>query len=146
MLAKELYDRDFFEWTRCNAALLRARRFEEADIEHLAEEIEDIGKSQQRELESRLLVLLTHLLKYQARPGSGASGSWKATIKVQRFKLRRLLEQMPSLRRRLPEDVAAVYELAVSKAAAGTRLAESSFPRTCPFSLEQILDEEFFPD
>ncbi len=55
MIAKELYDRDFLEWTRCNAALLRARRFEEADIEHLAEEIEDMGKSQQRELESRLL-------------------------------------------------------------------------------------------
>jgi hypothetical protein len=63
MNVKDLYDKDFFEWTRCNAALLRARRFEEADIEHLAEEVEDMGKRDRRELTSRLEVLLTHLLK-----------------------------------------------------------------------------------
>ncbi len=91
-------------------------------------------------------MLLTHLLKYQARPGSGASRGWKATIKVQRFKLQRLLEQMPSLRNSLPEDIAAVYELAVSKAGAETKLAESSFPVSCPFTVQQILDEEFFPE
>jgi hypothetical protein len=63
MTAKELYDRDFYEWTRCNAALLRAGRFEEADVERIAEEIEDMGRSERRGIEGRLEVLLTHLLK-----------------------------------------------------------------------------------
>jgi hypothetical protein len=142
MTAKDLYDRDFVEWTRCNAALLRAGRLEAIDAEHLAEEIEDMGAGQERELRSRLRVVLTHLLKLRAEPGSRARQGWKATVRVQRDEIRQLLRRAPSLRARLEGDVAEVFALAVSSAAAGTRLPETEFPGSCPFSLDQILDDE----
>ena len=93
-VAKDLYDRDFVEWTVRNAELLRAGRLEEADIEHIAEEIEDMGKRQRHELRSRLRILLIHLLKWQAQP-ERRGPSWIATIGAQRAeipKLRRLVE------------------------------------------------------
>jgi hypothetical protein len=76
MAAPQLYDRDFFEWTQCNAALLRAGQFDQADIQHIAEELEDMGKSERRRLESRLEVLLQHLLKWQIQPNR-RSTSWQ---------------------------------------------------------------------
>jgi hypothetical protein len=79
--AKDLYEQDFFEWTVQNAQLLRAGRLEEADLEHIAEEIEDMGRSERRELESRLSVLLSHLLKWRFQP-SRRGRSWQATIRV----------------------------------------------------------------
>ena len=145
MTAKELYDRDFVEWTRCNAALLRAGRLNEIDAEHIAEEIEDLGAGQERELGSRLRVILTHLLKLRAEPGSRAGQGWKATIKIQRFEVLRLLERAPSLQGRIEEEVSRVYGLAVSRAAAGTRLPETAFPPACPFIADQILDNEYLP-
>jgi len=144
MTAKELYDHDFVEWTRCNAALLRAGRVEEIDLEHLAEEIEDRGAGQERDLRSRLRVLLTHLLKLQVEPGSRATQVWKTTARVQRDEIRQLLERAPSLKRRIAKDVTGVYRLAVSGAAAGTELPEAQFPETCPFSVDQVLDDEYF--
>jgi hypothetical protein len=144
MTAKELYDRDFLEWTRCNAALLRAGRFREADIEHIAEELDDMGRSEQRELESRLQILLKHLLKWQVQP-ERRGRSWEATIRVQRLEIDRLQRRMPSLRNLLAEGIGEVYPAAVIKASLETRLPESSFPKTCPFTVEQILDEGYFP-
>src|SRR5215472_16561668 len=103
--ARELYDRDFFEWTQCNAALLRAGRFDHADIEHIAEELEGMGKRDQRELESRLQVLLMHLLKWKYQPAKRSS-SWEGTIDTQRDEIGRLLRQAPSLKRLPPEVLA----------------------------------------
>jgi hypothetical protein len=145
MTARDIYDRDFLEWTRCNAALLRAGRLEEVDAEHLAEEIEDLGKSQQRELTSGMRVLLTHLLTCRAQPCSRASQGWKATIRIQRSEIAGLMAQMPSLRNQFTADIRTIYPIDVAKAAAGIRVAESSFPEACPFSLDQILDDCFFP-
>ena len=96
MATRDLYDQDFLEWTVRNSGLLRAGRFGEADIEHIAEEIEDMGKSQRRELGSRLEVLLAHLLKWQFQPG-GRNSSWESTIRIQRTKIAKLLRDMPSL-------------------------------------------------
>lgn len=143
--ARDLYDLDFFEWTVRNAELLRAGRFDEADIERVAEELQDMGKREQRELASRLEVLLGHLLKWHVQRGR-RSASWKATITVQRSRIKRLVKEMPSLRRALAEELRAIYEDAVLTAVAETRLAESSFPKTCPFTLDQILDTTFFPE
>jgi hypothetical protein len=143
--AKDLYDRDFFEWTVRNAELLRAGRLQEADLEHIAEEIEDMGKSERRELRSRLRVLLSHLLKWKLQPG-GRGRSWKATIDVQRDDLAYLLQQMPSLRRYLRGQLTEIYPVAIKGAIADTDLPDEVFPATCPFSLEQILEAEFFPD
>ena len=145
MTARDLYDRDFFEWTRCNAALLRAGRLEEADVEHLAEEIEDMGKSQRHELANRLRVLLAHLLKWRVEP-ERRGRSWRATIDVQRDELLRLLGQMPSLRNYLRDTLPEIYRPAVKQAIAETDLPDETFPAKCPFTIHEILDEEFFPE
>lgn len=144
MAAKDLYDRDFFQWATVNADLLRAGRFAEADIDHIAEEVEDMGKSQRRALESRLEVLLAHLLKWQFQPG-GRNSSWRATIRLQRSKIHKLLREMPSLHKIAPQELPEAYENAVLLAASETDLPEASFPAACPFALDLILDPEFFP-
>ena len=143
--ARDLYDLDFFEWTVHNAELLRAGRFAEADVERIAEELEDMGKREQRELASRLRVLLTHLLKWRAQPGR-RSRSWKATILIQRSEIARVLTQMPSLRRSLREELSEIYNLAFETAIGQTGSSEAAFPKSCPFTLDQILDTTFFPD
>ena len=145
MTAKELYERDFFEWTRCNAALLRAGRFEQADVTHIAEEIEDMGKRDKRELESRLQVLLTHLLKWKYQPDM-RSVSWETSIDTQRDEIERVLRQAPSLQNCALEALPQVHMKAVRDAARETKIPRATFAPTCPFSLKQILDEEFFPE
>jgi hypothetical protein len=98
------YDQDFHAWTQRTAALLRAGRFEEADIEHVAEEIEDMGRRDARELNSRMRVLVTHLLKWQFQPGQ-RSPAWLGTISAERQDIHSLLEQSPSLRLTLESGV-----------------------------------------
>jgi hypothetical protein len=145
MSARDLYERDFFEWTRINADLLRAGRLAEADLHHIAEEIEDMGVSQRRELESRIRVLITHLLKWQFQPERRERSTWKSTIRVQRLEVESLLRKMPSLKNLLAESVQEVYERAAVRAAAETRLPEERLPKTCPYTLHQIRDRDFFP-
>ena len=144
-MTTQLYDRDFFEWTQCNAALLRSGRFDQADIEHIAEEIEDMGKREYRELGSRLEVLLQHLLKWQAQPNLRTRG-WRSTIKVQRIDIAKLLREMPSLKPKLAASLSEAYRSGVLLASAETDLPEDSFPASCPFTLQQMLNEEFFPE
>ena len=141
----DLYEQDFFEWTVRNAEMLRAGRVREADLEHIAEEIEDMGKSQRHELSSRLRLLLSHLLKWKYQSDQ-RSRSWKATIRVQRRELTRLLQQMPSLRRYLRDELPEVYPNAVDSAIAETELPDEVFPSASPLSFDQILDLEFLPD
>ncbi len=141
----KLYDLDFFEWAARNAALLRARRFSEADIEHIAEEIEDMGRSQQKELASRLRVLLIHLLKWRVQP-TQRSASWEETIDTQRAEIGDLLEFMASLRHTLLAMVEKVYPQSVRWAAKETRQPKTRFPESSPFTVEQILDENFLPE
>jgi len=143
--AKALYDLDFFEWTARNAELLRAGRLDQADLEHIAEEIEDMGRSERHELRSRLRVLLSHLLKWKFQPDRRGR-SWVATIRVQRDDLVDLLGEMPSLTPYLREQLPDVYPVAVEGAIEETNLADATFPPACPFSLDQILDPDFFPE
>jgi len=143
--AKELYDADFLEWTVRNAELLRARRFDEIDLDNIIEEIESLERAERRRLRSTGEVLLAHLLKWRFQPARRGA-SWKGTIRVQRLRIGHLIEEMPSLRPTLPESVAKAYQVARAMAAAQSRLPEETFPSTCPFRLEQILDDEFFPE
>jgi hypothetical protein len=140
----QAYDRDFHAWTQRTAALLRAGRFEEADMEHVAEEIEDMGRRDARELNSRLRVLVAHLLKRQFQPDQRSS-SWLGTISAQRQEIDSLLEQSPSLRLTLESGLADNYIRAVKRAAAETGLAADRFPSACPYRADQILDEDFLP-
>ncbi len=139
-----LYDEDFLSWTQETAHLLRTGRFDELDAEHLAEEIEDLGKSQRRELHSRLRTLLVHLLKWTLQP-ERRSPSWQRTMLDQRVELNELLRDSPSLRRQIPETIAGVYADAVQEASLETGLSADRFPGHCPFTSEQILDRGFPP-
>jgi hypothetical protein len=144
MSVAELYDRDFYEWTLRNAELLRAGKASEADLDHIAEEIEDMGKRERRELVSRLGVLIGHLLKWQAQPDR-RSRSWEATIRLQREEISDLLEEMPSLRRYLEGNLARAYRHGVIAASTETRLPIEDFLSTSPFSLDVLLDPDFMP-
>lgn len=143
----ELYDEDFAVWAEETAALLRSGSFADIDVEHLAEEVEDMAKRDRRELLSRLTVLLAHLLKWKYQPKK-RSTSWKRTIATQRTELRLIFEQSPSLRATMRAGCGRVYKDAVERAGLETSLATKTkqFPRECPFSEEQILDGAFLPD
>ncbi|RIK39455.1 MAG: DUF29 domain-containing protein [Chloroflexi bacterium] len=143
-MATTLYDVDFYAWTQEQAKLLRQEEFSRLDITNLIDEIEDMGKSQQRQLYSRLVVLMTPLLKWQFQPGK-QSRSWQATIRVQRRRLHRLLDQTPSLRAHLDQTIIEAYADAVDEAWAETGLDVETFPSACPYTSTQLLDETFFP-
>jgi hypothetical protein len=140
----KLYDEDFAQWTAETARLLREGRFNEIDVEHVAEEIEDMGNRDHRELFSRLTLIIQHLLKWEYQPDK-RSRSWRSTMAVQRRELTRLFRLSPSLRRKVPAAVAEVYRDAMEDAALETSLPEESFPRECPFSPKEILDRDFLP-
>jgi hypothetical protein len=145
MKAANLYDRDFAEWTARNATLLRQRRFDEADVEHVAEEIEDMGKRDRREVSNRLKVLIAHLLKWAAQPDKRDGSTWAATIDEQRSELDEIFEQSPSLRRYADQDMARIYGRALKLAARETGLEPSVFPQECPYTLDQLLDIDYLP-
>jgi hypothetical protein len=143
--AASLYDEDFAVWTAETARLLRAGRFDEVDIEHVAEEIEDMGKRDKRELHSRLTVLILHLLKWKWQPEKQTRG-WQSTLLTQRAELDRLLQDSPSLRRATAAAVAKVYPTVLETVVLETGLPATAFPSECPFSPDQILDREFLPE
>lgn len=136
------YEQDFYAWTQEQANLLRSGQWQLIDIQNLAEEIEDMGRAEKRELESRLEVLLMHLLKWQFQP-SLRSRSWQLTIKEQRLRLQRHLKQNPSLKSVIPDLFADAYRLAVVKAEQETGL--DIFPDVCPYDFDQVISEGFLP-
>lgn len=144
-MGASLYDRDFHAWANEQAALIRAGRYAAADMAHIAEEIESMGKTEKRELANRLAVLLSHLLKWRYQP-ERRGVSWQATIRIQRRDLVDHLDDNPSLKAKLPEAIAKAYGNALIEAAAETGLSEAIFPPLCPWPFEQIMDERFWPD
>lgn len=138
------YETDVVAWANEQARLIRAGRFDLLDIEHIAEEIEDVGKSEQRELAHRMAVLLAHLLKWQYQPDLRGN-SWARTIKEQRKRIRLALEETPSLSGKL-NDIkwwSGTWADAVSLAADETGL--DTFPDECPWVETEILNPEWFP-
>ena len=139
------YERDFYAWATEQAALLRAGRLAEADIAHIAEEIETMGRSEKRELVSRLKVLLMHLLKWRFQP-TGRSTNWRLTVAEQRREVIDHLADNPSLRARMDEAIASAHAGAILGAARETGLDLGQFPDRCPWSYEQIVDRVFWPE
>lgn len=139
------YDKDFYGWAMEQAALLRAGRLDDVDVAHLAEEIEDLGKSEKRELTSRLTVLLTHLLKWQLQP-ERRGRSWRLTIAEQRDSVLDHLDDNPSLRAQLPDILARAWRSGLRAAQSQTELELDLFPRANPWTQQQILDAEFYPE
>jgi hypothetical protein len=141
------YEEDFVAWTQEQAALLRAEQWTALDIANLAEELESLGKSEHRELEHRLDVLLLHLLKWRYQPSGRQTGhSWRATIREQRRQLTRLLRDSPSLRLRVPTLLLESYANARLDASDETGVPLETFPVTCPWTVAQVLHEHFWLD
>jgi hypothetical protein len=138
------YEHDFYGWTQEQAALLRAGRLQDLDIENLIEEVETMGRSEKRELESRLTILLLHLLKWQYQE-SRRGRSWELSIDEQRLKFAETLEENPGLKPKLDEILNKAYRYAVIQASRETKISKGIFPADCPWSLDQITNDTFFP-
>jgi hypothetical protein len=144
------YEDDVYTWCLEQAAALRrAARSrvslpEPIDFENVAEEIESLGLSQLRELYSRYRVLLMHLLKWQYQSRK-QTRSWRSTIITQRDELARLLEQNPGLKPKRKAELARAYRDARKAAAAETGLRLGGFPEACPYTLDEVEGEAFWP-
>jgi hypothetical protein len=141
-----LYEQDFYAWVEQTAELLKSRNWEILDLENLIEEVVDLGKSQQRALQSALRLILSHLLKWKYQPEK-RSNSWQITITRERLNLDELFPESPSLRRFLNDDkwINTTYQRARREAMVETGLSEDNFPIVCPFAVDEILDLDFYP-
>jgi hypothetical protein len=137
-----LYEQDFYLWTQITAEQLKKNKFNEIDITNLIEEIESMGRSEKRELKSRLVVLLMHLLKWHYQPEK-RSESWRSTITEQRICIEGLLEDSPSLKPTLSEVFEDCYQKARLKASDETGIKLNFFPKESPFSLEETLEYSY---
>lgn len=140
----ELYESDFYAWTLEQAKFLQNGDWNNLDITNLVEEIESLGRQEQSQLESRLEVLIGHLLKWEFQ-SNNRSKSWFFTIREQRRKIIRLIQKNPSLQSYLPKALIEIYPDALDLALRETSLKEENFPQECPYSLEEILNAAFFP-
>ncbi|TPQ24987.1 DUF29 domain-containing protein [Methylomonas koyamae] len=139
------YESDFYGWTQEQAGLIRSGRFSDLDIANILEEIESMGRSEKRALDSRLTVLLAHLLKWHYQPGRRGK-SWQLTIEVQRISFVDVLDDNPSLKPQLPAILSHAYAKARIEAAKETGLDKTTFPVDCPWDWSAILDDGFYPD
>jgi len=128
-----------------NAELLRSGRVAEADLDHIAEEIEDMAKRERLVIESRLARLIQQLLKWQVQPMK-RSASWPSTIAEPRFRIGKLLEDNPSFRPELAKWIDQEYDHAVHLETLDTGLERERFPSSWPYTVEQTLDQGFLPD
>ncbi|WP_416309795.1 DUF29 domain-containing protein [Spirulina sp. 06S082] len=124
---------------------MRQGQFDRLDLSHLIEELEDLGNRHYDQLESRLMQLIAHLLKWQIQHWK-QTNSWRATIRVQRTAIAKLLRRNPGLKSRLDEAMQESWSEARDLAIAETDLPDEQFPEVCPFSLEEILSEDFWPE
>jgi hypothetical protein len=139
------YQKDFYSWTCEQAELLRAGRFNELDVSNLIEEIETMGRSEKRELENRLTVLLVHLLKWQYQP-TRRGRSWQLTIQEQRLEFFDVLNDNPGLKPQLQALLTHSYRKAKIRASKETGLDTDAFPIACPWEFAQLMDDAFLPD
>ncbi|MBD2386852.1 DUF29 domain-containing protein [Cylindrospermum sp. FACHB-282] len=146
-MLQNLYEQDFCAWVEQTAELLRSQHWDAVDLENLIAEVVDLGKSQQRALQSALRLVLLHLLKWKYQP-ERRSHSWQVSITRERLNLDELLAESSSLRRFLSDAdwINATYQRARREAMVETGLSEDHFAIACPFSVDEILDLDFYPN
>lgn len=142
---QSLYETDFVNWIETTVTQLKQQAFADVDWENLIEEIEDMARRQRDALESNLIVLFLHLLKWQYQPEQ-RSGSWKGSIAEHRRRIRKGLKNSPSLRPYLDTVFEECYSDAIEQASAETGLPPSTFPETCSYTIPEILDTNFPAD
>ncbi|APB32732.1 hypothetical protein GlitD10_0421 [Gloeomargarita lithophora Alchichica-D10] len=140
-----LYEQDFCLWLEETVASLKSGHLEKLDVENLIEEIETIGRSEKQALRSNLEVILMHLLKYKYQ-SEKRSNSWRYTLLEHRRRLEDSFQFSPSLRRYFLETFAYCYQGARKLASVETGMSITLFPLECPFTAEQVLDEDFLPE
>lgn len=139
------YETDFYTWTQEQANLLKSGQFSKVDLKNIIEELESMGRSEKRSLESRLTVLFVHLLKWQYQ-SERRGKSWTFTINEQRRKIGKLLSENPGLSFELSKVLEDAYDDAVFKASYETGINAAVFPKANPWRFEQVMNADFFPD
>jgi hypothetical protein len=148
MKINTLYEQDFYQWIETTAALLKQRNFQEVDWVNLIEEIESMGRSEKKELQSRLIILIEHLLKLQyweAEKVNHARG-WRITIVEQRNQIELSLEASPSLKLILEDLFLDCYQKARKVVLKKYQLSSNMFPVDPPFTLDKVLNSDYFPE
>ena len=141
-----LYDSDFYQWSQQQKELLSNGEFSKLDIDNLIEEIDSMGRSDLRALDSRLEVLLCHLLKYHYQPEKRQYGhSWTDTIHEQRRQIGKLFKYSPSLKSKLSGLYPEAYSEARKEAAKQTGLMIKTFPESCPWRFEEVMTDDWLP-
>jgi hypothetical protein len=135
------YEQDFYAWCKAQAEFLRSGRVSELDLEHLTEEVEDLGDALKRSVRNRIRTIVEHLLKLQNSPARDPRPVWRATVRTQRVRLRDGLTA--SLRREVEEELAELYADARALAEGalrdhGEQAAADTLPATCPYTMDQI--------
>ena len=139
------YDEDFCGWVSNTAVLLKAGKYEEVEMDKVIEEIEALGRSERNQLESRLEQLLFHLLKWQFQPDF-RSRSWSASIDEQRIKIKRVLQQNPGLTSELLLFIEDAYKGSFLLIKKETPIDLAILPKECPYTWEQIINDDFYPE
>jgi hypothetical protein len=138
------YTQDFVAWVEQTVAQLQAHDFDHVDWENLIEEVADMSRRERRHLESNLIVILLHLLKWQYQPDR-RTGSWKSSLREHRRRVNRDRQDSPSLQPYLEDSFSECYSNARDQAADETGLEVDRFPRICPYTIEQVLSPDFLP-
>ncbi len=138
------YEDDFARWSAEQAELIRAGRFDEVDLENVAEEIDSLARAEKRQIERRISLLLLLLLRWYYQP-EYRCGDWRSAIAEQRHRIAAILEDSPSLRGHPGEVLADEYEFAREKAHMETTVFLHLIPQTGPYTIEEVLDPEFWP-
>ena len=139
------HEKDVYGWAVHTAQLLRDKKMNEVDFDGIVEELEEMVGNNENQLINRLSLILTHLLKWQFQP-TMRSHSWVYTLEEQRKRIKILLKQNPSLKSRLNDNLFDAYDIAISKAAGETSLDKKVFPIECPYTFDQIMNNEFYPE
>ena len=152
---KRLYEQDIELWRKTTIQQIRSQQFTEVDWEHLLEELEAMSKSDRQALTSNLVILIAHLLKLQVQFDAPDSmkRSWYESVNEHRFRVKDDLQEKPSLKSYLVPALTKAYPQARSLAIKDSKNAkwgvrkpsEKEYPFDCPFTLEQILDDDFYP-
>jgi Domain of unknown function DUF29 len=145
--ARDLYEEDFPLWAERQAALLRARRFDELDLDNLIEEVEDLSRRERDTVESHVETILEHLLKLELSSAERPRRGWLVTVDKQRAKLAR--ELTATLRNHLEAELPALYaglRRPVARQLEKDHVRADALPTACPYPLEQILDPDWYPD
>jgi hypothetical protein len=142
------YETDIYMWSCQNAELLEQKRFSEVDLVNVIEEIKELGNNKVHALKSYLSRLIHHLLKWKYQPGYRQFGnsSWEQSIDNSRIEIEELLNDVPSLKSKIDTLFEASYKFGRKKAIKETKLNSSIFPESCEWTLEQVLNEDFYPE